>query len=135
MKIHESLELVLASKQSVGELFYDVFFTHHPDVQEHFHNVNMKRQAVLLTTALMLVERYYSRPNLTIETYLQYLGTQHHDRGIPQELYPKWIDAMLETLERFHGGDWTHELAMEWKEAFGQSIELMFEGYEQHYTV
>ena len=135
MEIRESLEQVLASKQSLGELFYDVFFTRHPEVQEYFSNVNMKRQAVLLTTALILVERYYSRPNLTVETYLQYLGTKHHDKGIPQELYPIWTDAMLETLEKFLASDWTPELAAEWKEAFERSIKLMFEGYEEHFTV
>ena len=135
MKIHESLERVLASRDLVGDMFYDVFLQRFPEVQRYFVGVDMHRQGVLLTTALLVVEQYYRNPRVAIEKYLQYLGTKHHDREIPRELYDKWVDAMLETLHRFHGDEWNQELSDEWREAFGRTIELMFEGYEQRFTV
>ena len=135
MDISESLDRILESKQILGDSFYKIFLDRYPEVQEHFEGVNLQRQAVLLTMALIVVEQYYSNPYLATEKYLQYLGTKHHERRIPQDLYHKWAEAMLDTLEQFHGDDWDEGLADQWREAIGRSTELMFEGYAEHFKV
>lgn len=131
MNISQSLGLILESKDVFGDAFYDVFLTGCPDARQYFQNVDMKRQGVLLTMALTIVEHYYHNAYRAMETYLQYLGTQHLDRSIPKELYSHWTEAMLETLARFHGSAWDGTLAAEWKEALGRATELMFEGYDK----
>lgn len=135
MDISKSLKEVMNSKELLGASFYDVFFGRHPEVQDYFGGIDMQRQALVLTMALMLVERYYLTSFLATERFLQYLGTQHKDRGIPRELYPDWIAAMLATLERFHGKDWDEALARQWREALEKAVDKMLEGYEKEYGI
>jgi hemoglobin-like flavoprotein len=132
--IHESVELILAAQDTWGERFYDVFLHQYPEVQEYFNGVNMRRQGVLLTMALIIVEQYYSGEYKATEKYLQYLGTKHDQMNIPQELYAKWTAALLTTLEQFHGDDWCDSLAQQWSQAIGRCVEVMLKGYGQHLT-
>lgn len=135
MNIHESLEHVLRSKDRFGETFYELFFERFPEVRQHFDGVNLTRQAVLVTMALIIIERYFHEPFAATELYLQYLGTRHKERAIAQELYPKWCEAMLSALEQFHGESWNDALAGQWREAIGQATEVMFEGYDERFRL
>lgn len=135
MDIRESLQQVMNSKELLGAAFYEVFFEKHPNVQQYFSGVDMRRQALVLTMALMLVERYYVTSFIATERFLQYLGTQHRERGIPRELYPDWIAAMLATLERFHGTTWSEDLARQWREALQKAVDKMLEGYNQDHRI
>ena len=135
MRIVESVERILADKDILGERFYEVFFTRNPDVKKHFEGVEIRRQAVLLTAALALIEQNYSKPSPAITQYLHYLGTKHHARQISRELYVHWTNAMIETLSGFHGDDWSAELEQQWREAIDMAAELMLEGYDEHFHV
>ena len=135
MNISESLHKILASKTIFGEYFYETFFATCPEVKQYFDGVNLERQAILLTMGLVVIEKQYARPYAAAEEYLKYLGTKHHDRGIPKHLYTDWTTAMLQTLERFHGKEWDDAIRQEWEEAIEQVIEVMFQGYEEHFTV
>src|SRR5262249_4993739 len=70
-----------------------------------FTDVNLKYQTVLLTMALMVVERHYASGYRATELYLQHLGHKHHQRAVPSELYSKWVESLLAALEKFHGPD------------------------------
>ena len=135
MDINESVHRILEHRESLADLFYLVFLDRYPDVRQHFQGVNLEHQAVLLTMALLVIERHYTASYPATEMYLKYLGTKHCQRGIPPDLYPHFRDAMLATLERFHSKDWTESLAKQWTEAIEGAIEKMLEGYKQHYTV
>jgi hemoglobin-like flavoprotein len=135
MNIEDSLDLILRSKDMLGEAFYKSFFEKHPQVQEYFRDVNLQRQAILVTMSLGVVEQYYSNPYQATERYIQYLGAKHHERKIPQALFPLWADTMLETLEKFHGDDWDDHLRQQWQEAIERTTETMFQGYERQYSV
>ena len=135
MNIHDSVAQVMNSKAAFGEAFYEVFFKRYPEVQAYFSGLDMKRQALVLTMAVAVVEQHYSSPHAATEKYIQYLGTQHYSRAIPRDLYPKWREAMLETLQRFLGDEWTDELATEWAKAINLCTEVMFEGYTERFTV
>ena len=135
MCIGESVERILADKDILGARFYEIFFTRHPDVKKHFEGVEIQRQAVLLTTALALIEHNWNKPSPVITQYLHYLGTKHHDRQISRELYVHWTNAMIETLSEFHGDDWSDKLEQQWREAIGTAAELMLEGYDEHFHV
>jgi hemoglobin-like flavoprotein len=133
MDIQTSVNRILASEEVFGNSFYEVFFRRYPDVQKYFSATEMKRQAALLTTAMILVEKYASEPNPAIEQYLQYLGSKHHERGIPRELYAHWREAMLETLAAFHGNEWNDVAEQQWRQAIDRTTEVMFQGYEAHF--
>ncbi len=135
MRIEESLEQVLNSKQIFGESFYEHFFRDYPEVRPFFEHVNIERQAIQVTMALMVIERQHSQPFLAAESYLKYLGTRHFDRRIPKQLYPRWRANLLNTLKSFHGELWSDELAGQWSDAVDRVTELMFEGYHERFTV
>ena len=135
MDIQESLSQILESKDEFGKLFYDQFLTQHPELRRYFESVDLQRQSVQLTTAMMIIERYCATPTPAVELYLQYLGTKHHDLGIAREEYPKWVATMCDVLKQFHGDQWDSQLESRWREAFQRTIQLMFQGYEQHVSV
>ena len=135
MTINESIERILGRTDIVADLFYTVFLDRYPELREFFAGVDLKRQAVLLTIALCTVEDYYTRRYKAAELYLKYLGTKHYDLNIPRETYAMFHDAMLATLEQFHGDEWDNALAEQWSDALRQATDLMFEGYERRYHV
>lgn len=135
LTIHDSVVRIMSSQQVFGDAFYEVFFQRCPEVKPFFSASKMERQALLLTMAVSLIEEYYSHGYPATEKYIKYLGTQHQDRAIPRELYPKWRDAMIETLQRFFGDEWTAELATEWTNAIDRTAQVMFEGYAQRFAV
>jgi hemoglobin-like flavoprotein len=131
MDITQSLERIFQSQDTFGRAFYEVLLGRRPELRDFFSDVDMDRQAVLLTMALAVVERHHRRPNPTTEKYLRYLGAKHRDRAVPPELYPQWADAMMESLARFHGDDWSDSLAAEWKESIDRAINPMLRGYSE----
>ncbi len=135
MDLQESLGQILESRDEFGKLFYDKFLSRHPELRRHFESVDLKRQSVQLTTALMIIERYCATPTPAVELYLRYLGTKHHDLGIGREEYPKWVATMCDVLKEFHGQRWNSQLETSWRKAFQLAITLMLQGYEQHVNV
>jgi hemoglobin-like flavoprotein len=135
MDIHDSVHQILQQKESFADVFYLVFLEDYPEVRQHFTHVNFKHQNVLLTMALLVIERHYTHSYPATEMYLNYLGTKHDERGIPPQQYPMFREALLATLERFHGPGWDDHLATQWREAIDSAIEAMIKGYCRHYHV
>jgi hemoglobin-like flavoprotein len=129
MDIQESLHQLLAREELVADLFYVVFLDRYPEVRRHFVHVNMRSQAVLLTMALQVVVQYYLHGFPAAEAYLRILGEEHSRRQIAPELYPKFCDALLATLGRFHSRDWNDPLAQQWRQALEHAVAKMLEAY------
>lgn len=129
MDLHESLHEILLQSDKLADLFYIVFLKEHPEVQAFFAGVDMKRQNLVLTMALLVVERDAAFHYEATRSYLQMLGRLHRWRGIGAELYPKWREAMLGTLERFHGPDWSDSLSTQWRNALDSAIASMLAAY------
>jgi hemoglobin-like flavoprotein len=135
MDMHDSLQRIFVSKQVIGDLFYEALFARHPEIRPFFEGIDLRRQAVLLTMELSVIESYHRLRSPAVQLYLQYLGTKHQNRGIPPELYGSFRDTMLEVLQRFHGEDWTEELAKEWKTAIDDASAVMLKSYSKPITV
>jgi hemoglobin-like flavoprotein len=135
MEIHESIRHIKESKDELGAMFYERLFRQYPEVQQYYRDVDLERQSSLLATALMVVEGHATRSTPAMELYLQHLGTRHHDSQIPKDAYDVWIEAMLETMQEFHGQDWTPRLKSQWRRAFDRAVEIMFRGYDRRITV
>jgi hemoglobin-like flavoprotein len=133
--IQESLHRILEQKETFADLFYLVFLDRFPELRKYFRGVNLKRQGVLLTMALLVIERNHSGSFPSTRQFLRYLGSKHHERGIPAAAYPKFRLAFLATLERFHSKDWNEQLALDWSEAIDNATDLMLEGYRVHLTI
>ena len=135
MDICDSVHQVLGQKESFADVFYLVFLENYPEVRQHFAQVNFKHQNALLTMALMVMERHYRYHYPATEMYLNYLGTKHDERGIPPQLYPLFRDALMASLQRFHGQAWDDHLAQQWRIAIDETMESMIRGYRKHHHV
>jgi len=135
MTIHDSLHRILEQNETLADLFYIVFIERYPEVRRHFQGVNLRTQSVLLTIALMVMERHYTGSYPATHMYLKYLGAKHKKWGIPAEHYPKFGDALLATLERFHSTDWGPPLAAEWAAAIDRAVRTMLEGYRPDFRL
>ena len=135
MDIHESLNEILHSRDGFGKMFYEHLLEANPELQDIFARVNMNRQAVVLATALMIVERHYTQATPAIEFYLRYLGTKHKSLGVGTDDYPKFFAALFHTLQRFHGEKWNADLQRQWQEAIERAKSAMFDGYVEHFQV
>ena len=135
MDIKESLERILAQEEKVTDTFYAVFLDRCPEAPPYFQATDMGRQSMNLSSALLVIECYYRSPSSAAHQYLQYEGTRHHDRGVPLELYPRFLDALLLTIKLFHGMEWDAELEAQWRTALEKAAQAMSVGYQQHFHV
>jgi hemoglobin-like flavoprotein len=135
VEIQDSLKRILHSEQVFGAMFYEVFFERCPEAKDYFLETDMKRQALVLTMALTLVEQHYNNEFTAVEQYLQHIGYKHADRDIPKALYVPWRDAMMVALEKFLDGNWSEHLAEQWRDAIESVTETMFRGYDERMGV
>jgi hemoglobin-like flavoprotein len=135
MELAESLSRVLNAPQLLGEEFYHRLFEQVPEVQRFFEGIDMRRQAMLVTMALTVIQQHYDQRYPATQAYLNYLGSRHSARGIPIYFYSQWRDTMLDTLASFHGTDWNKELSGQWRSAIDLTINEMLSGYAEHYRV
>jgi hemoglobin-like flavoprotein len=135
MDIEESLHRILQEKENVASRFYPLFLECHPEARRYFNGVDMSRQAELLRLALIMVERHHTHAYPATESYVNYLGTKHRVRGIPADLFAPFRDALLATLEQFHGKDWDTALAGQWREAIDLAAASMARGYREAFHV
>jgi hemoglobin-like flavoprotein len=133
MDMHESLLRILASNQVIGDAFYEALLARHPEFRPYFERVRFRRQAVLLTMQLAVIEVYHRFRSPLARLHLQHLGAKHRNLGVPQELYGPFRDTLLEVLQRCFEEDWTEELAREWKTAIDGASAVMFEGYSDDF--
>jgi hemoglobin-like flavoprotein len=131
MTIQESVLRILEKRDDLAALFYEEFFERHPEAKLLFAGVNLEYQTVLLTMALAVIEKHYQSGFPATAMYLKYLGHKHHQRAVPPELYPKWVESMLRALEKFHGQDWDAEVAGQWRAALERATEVMLLGYKE----
>jgi hemoglobin-like flavoprotein len=128
----ESLSRVLNASQLLGEAFYRHLFELVPEVRPYFERVDMRRQAMLVTMALTIIQQYYDRRYPAMKAYLHYLGSRHAARGIPIDLYSRWRDTLIDTLARFHGNNWSDDIAGHWRRAIDLAIDKVVAGYAEH---
>jgi hemoglobin-like flavoprotein len=130
MTIADSLRKIMESERLFGSMFYDVFFERCPQAKAYFEGVDMRRQALVLTMALQMMEQYHTNNYAAIDHYLRHIGHRHDERTVPKKLYTDWRESLLATLEQFLGADWSDELAEEWGVAIEAATTAMFRGYD-----
>jgi hemoglobin-like flavoprotein len=129
MEPAESLARVLNAPQLLGEAFYHRLFEQVPYVKPFFEGIDMRRQVMVLTMALTVIQQHCEHRYPATLAYLHYLGSRHSARGIPLDLYSQWRNTLLDTLASFHGADWNDEVSAHWQRAIDLAINDMLSGY------
>lgn len=133
MQLEESLQRVLTDKQPVIRRFYDRFLVENPEARRLFVNVDLKRQALMLTMALIVVEAHSRDSYPAVQHYLHVLGDRHREAGVPRELFAPFRDCLIATIREGQVEDWNDRLAGEWRVAIDRATDSMFHGYDGEY--
>src|SRR6201986_5216834 len=127
--VQQSFSKVAPISEQASVIFYDRLFEVAPTVRALFPD-DMKEQRKKLMATLAVVVNGLSN----IETVLpaaSALAKRHVNYGARPEHYPVVGGALLFTLEKGLGADWTPELAAAWTAAYGTlSTFMITEAYE-----
>ncbi len=135
MELSASLKLVLGQKELVIRQFYDRFLEECAAARPLFEGVDLERQALMLTTALIVVEAHAREQLPALNHYLHVLGDRHRNAGVPRELFPEFRECLIRTIRDCHGDGWSDAIEEAWRAALNLTIDTMFDGYEKDYPI
>ena len=132
MDLQESVDKISRDGTQLTDSFYKLFFERHPEIKQYFEGTDMLVQSVMLMMTLTAVKQHPDIPNAS-RIYLRLLGTKHKRKGIPKDLYAKFLETLLVALEDYHGDEWDEGLSTQWKKAIEDTQALMLDGYAHRF--
>jgi len=123
--VQQSFEKAAALGEKVAEIFYDELFAIDPSLRSMFKG-DMHEQRQKLLAALALVVRSLHTPEKILGP-VQKLAIKHVDYGVRPEHYTYVGNALLRTLKKGFGREFTPELCDAWVEAFRMLAKVMKE--------
>jgi len=123
--VQQSFEQVAALGEKVAELFYAELFAIDPSLQQMFKG-DMREQHRKLLSTLAMVIRSLHTPDKIIGP-AQKLAVKHLDYGVVAVHYTYVGNALLRTLKKGLGDQFTPELRNAWIEAFRTLATVMKE--------
>jgi hemoglobin-like flavoprotein len=121
--VQQSFEKAAGLGEKVAEIFYAELFAIDPSLRDMFKG-NMKQQHAKLLSTLALVIRSLHAPEKIVGA-AQKLAVKHLDYGVIPEHYTYVGNALLRTLKKGLGPDFTPELRDAWVEAFRTLANVM----------
>lgn len=121
--VQQSFEKVAALGLKAAELFYAELFAIDPSLRAMFKG-NMQEQHKKLLSALALVVRSLHTPEKIIGA-VEKLAVKHLDYGVRPEHYTYVGNALLRTLKKGLGPEFTPELSDAWVDAFRMLAQVM----------
>jgi NAD(P)H-flavin reductase/hemoglobin-like flavoprotein len=98
------------------QFFYGMLFTLAPATRDFFP-INMDVQRNRMVRALIHVVRMVDQPD-DLVPFLRHLGRDHRKFGVEPQHYEAIGTALLATMKRQLGPDWTPEVEQAWAEAY-----------------
>lgn len=123
--VQDSFDKVFALGPQATELFYVELFAIDPSLRAMFPD-DLKDQQRKLLSALALVVRSLHTPIKTTDT-VEKLAVKHLDYGVEPVHYTYMGNALLRTLKKSLGADFTPELCDAWSDAFRMLARVMKE--------
>ena len=123
--VQESWEKVKPISEQAAELFYGRLFELDPSLRALFKG-DMKEQGKKLMATLNLTVTSLTKLD-TIIAAVQDLGRRHVKYGVPDESYNTVGEALLWTLAKGLGDDFTEEVEQAWTETFVTISKVMLD--------
>lgn len=123
--VQQSFEKAAALGDKVAEIFYAELFAIEPSLRPLF-KADMREQGQKLLTALALVVRSLHTPEKIIGPVKE-LAARHVNYGVQPEHYAHVGNALLRTLKKGFGDEFTQELSDAWTEAYRMLAQIMKE--------
>lgn len=119
--------------QEFSDTFYRILLNKYPRLRPLFSETDMEKQKVKLIESLKLVMvNVYNTEALTF--ILKNLGKRHVQYGAVLTDYPLIGDALLQSLDRHLGADWTPEVQETWTMAYQMIADTMAAGAREAVT-
>jgi hemoglobin-like flavoprotein len=123
MLVQQSFEKVAAIGLKAAEIFYAELFTIDPSLRAMFKG-DIHEQHKKLLSALALVVRSLHTPERILNA-VEKLAVKHLDYGVKPEHYTYVGNALLRTLKKGLGSEFTPELFDAWVDAFRMLSQIM----------
>lgn len=121
--VQDSFAKVAPLGDAVAEIFYGELFAIDPSLKSMFKG-DMKQQGRKLLTALTMVVRGLDKPE-TIVPAAEKLAIKHLDYGVTYRHYTLVGNALLRTLKKGLGEDFTPETRKAWIAAYQLLADVM----------
>ena len=115
--------------QLVGSLFYSKLFFDHPELRKLFPADMSEQQDKLIGKFNLIIARLDHLQDLLPE--IEALSRRHVTYGIKPEHYAAVGAALLWTLERGLGDDWTPKVAQAWQVCYEALSTIMIKASSQ----
>ncbi|MCB1866401.1 MAG: hypothetical protein KDG50_13365 [Chromatiales bacterium] len=126
-RFHASLERATADPRFL-DLFYDGFLSSSEDIRRIFAHSDMDRLKRKLKSSLGMMQLLIEgAPG--VDMYFGYLGTLHRGFRIPFGLYARWVDALIDALDRCDP-DFSPELEQLWRRILDSALEAFRTAYD-----
>jgi len=123
--VQASFEKVVPLGDKVPQIFYDELFTLDPSLRPMFQS-DMTEQRKMILTALSMVVRSLDKPEAIAEP-VKALGKRHVTYGVKPAHFATVGSALLNTLQKGLGDEFTPELRQAWVEAYAALSGMMKE--------
>jgi nitric oxide dioxygenase len=123
--VQQSFEKVAAIGLPAAEIFYAELFAIDPSLRSMFSG-DLKEQQKKLLAALAVVVRSLHAPEKILNG-VEKLAVKHLDYGVKPEHYTYVGNALLRTLKKGLGAEFTPELCEAWTDAFRLLARVMKE--------
>ena len=124
--IRSSWSAVEPIADDAAKLFYARLFELDPRAAALFHHADMEQQRMVLMQTLAVVVSNIDRLDQIVPE-VEALGRRHTGYGVRPELYSTVGSALLWTLERCLGDEFTAETAHAWADAYRRLSSAMIE--------
>jgi nitric oxide dioxygenase len=114
--VQQSFEKAAVLGEKVAELFYDELFAIEPSLRTMFKG-SMREQHKKLVATLALVVRSLDKPEKIMQP-VKNLAVKHVDYGVRPEHYTLVGNALLRTLKKGLGPEFTPDVRDAWVAAF-----------------
>jgi hemoglobin-like flavoprotein len=121
--IQRSFEQIARIRLDAGQMFYERLFLIAPELRPLFSTDIRVQASKLMDTLAFVIGQLPDGPDLV--PTLQRLGQRHLAYGVKPEHYDQVGEALLWTIEKVLGGEWTHELRAAWIALYDRAATVM----------
>lgn len=121
--VKKSFEKAAGLGEKVAEIFYDELFNIDPGLRTMFTG-NMKEQGKKLLGALAMVVNNLEKTDIVVPV-AEKLAVKHLDYGVTSQHYTLVGNALLRTLRKGLGPDFTPEVRAAWVAAYQLLADVM----------
>ncbi len=129
-RVEKSFEKIRENKDVFALTFYEQLFIESPQLKPLFDNTNIPKQSEKLYGSLVLLVENIRSPEV-LQSVLGPLGEKHKGYGAIEKHYPLVGSALIHTLAKYIGEDWTQEVEQAWVTTYGAVVDMMLKGVEQ----